>query len=78
MNAIASMQLVLKTKQFEMLSFMGWAANSSYRRRITVFVQHEIADGAISAKASADHLAIIEMDGYRIARIRDLTTNATI
>jgi hypothetical protein len=44
----------------------------------TVFVQYETADGAVSAKQSAEHLAMIEMDGLRIARIRDLTTYATI
>jgi hypothetical protein len=42
----------------------------------TVFVQYETADGAVSAKESAEHLAMIEMDGLRIARIRDLTTYA--
>jgi hypothetical protein len=45
MNAIASMQLVLKTKQFEMLSFMGWAANSSYRRRIADAFRSPISNG---------------------------------
>jgi hypothetical protein len=44
----------------------------------TVFVQYETADGAVSAKESAEHLAMLEMDGLRIARIRDLTTYATI
>jgi hypothetical protein len=43
-----------------------------------VFVQYETADGAVSAKESAEHLAMLEMDGLRIARIRDLTTYATI
>jgi hypothetical protein len=43
----------------------------------TVFVQYETADGAVWAKEGAEHLAMIEMDGYRIARIRDLSTDAT-
>jgi hypothetical protein len=53
-----------------------WIFPTSYTN--TVFVQYETADGAASANASAEHLAMIEMDGFRIARIRDLTTDATI
>jgi hypothetical protein len=53
-----------------------WIFPTSYTN--TVFVQYEIADGAVSAKESAEHLAMIEMDGFLIARIRDLTAYATI
>jgi hypothetical protein len=44
----------------------------------TVFVQYGTAEGAVWTKESAEHLAMIEMDGYRIARIRDLTTDTTL
>jgi hypothetical protein len=53
-----------------------WIFPTSFRN--TVFVQYETADGAVLAKESAEHLAMIEMDGYRMARIRDLTSDATI
>jgi hypothetical protein len=53
-----------------------WIFPTSYTN--TVFVQYEPAYGAVSAKESAEHLPMIEMDGLRIARIRDLTTDAII
>ncbi len=39
----------------------------------TVFVQYSTEDGSVAAQ---DHLAMIEMDGSLIARIRDFTSTA--